>query len=419
MQTDRKIAIIGGGISGLVIAEGLLEKGYHDITLYEKAPTVGGKLQTIWYRGKSYEFGALFGLPSQKYLKAYMKAKGIKVDGPKLSRMNFDMDGKPVMQIPKASLGAFVEELDRLPEALSIHKSLEFPDISQIEPELTLPFTKWCDLHGFKVLKSIFAHHFTSYGLGFIDQMPALYVLKIMNYDNLMSFMELPEFCTWKEGVSTLIKGIENRIPKLRCGQEVTALKPLDEKRVCIATAYDEAVYDAVILTCPLNGFAPFYSDDLEMQHFLKSIDYTFHNVFAFTTKQVPTSCGCILSNLKADRMGHPIVWNARWTQETAPGEDIMVMVYAYDPPELTKKDVYHQVVEDLERVGFKDLSLYQHKRWLQSPHVSPEILSAGFYDKLRSMQGYGLVYLAGEIMSTVTMDNSIRYSRYFVDKYF
>lgn len=96
-----------------------------------------------------------------------------------------------------------------------------------------------------------------------------------------------------------------------------------------------------------------------------------------------------------------------------------MVMVYAYDPPELAKKDVYHQVLEDLERVGFKDLSLYQHKRWLQSPHVSPEILSAGFYDKLRSMQGYGQVYLAGEIMSTVTMDNSIRYSRYFVDKYF
>ena len=419
MKNNRKIAIIGGGVSGLIIAESLLDKGYEDITVYEKESRIGGKLQTIWYKGKSYEFGALFGLPSWKYLKAYMKAKGIKVDGPKLSRMNFDSDGKPVMQIPKEFLKAFVEELDRLPKALSSHKSLEFPDIKQIEPELTLPFTKWCDLHNFEVLKIIYAHHFTSYGLGFIDEMPALYVLKIMNYDNLMSFMELPEFCTWKDGVSSLVKDIENRIPKVRCGQRVTELKKVDNLQVAVVTEYDMEPYDSVILACPLNAFASFYTDDLDMQKCLESIQYTFHNVFAFVTKHVPTSCGCILSNLKADRIGHPIVWNARWTNETEPGDDIMVMVYAYDHPEITKKDAYRQVVEDLERVGFKDLSLFQHKRWFQSPHVSSEMLAAGFYDKLDEMQGHGNVYLAGEIMSTVTIDSSIRYSKHFVDQYF
>ena len=415
----HKIAIIGGGISGLTIAEGLLAKGYSDVTLYEKEQRVGGKLQTLWYKGKSYEFGALFGLPSQKYLKSYMKARNIKVDGPKLSRINYDAEGQPVMQIPKESLLAFVEELDRLPEVLSIHKSLEFPYIHTIETDLALPFSKWCDLHDFKVLKIIYAHHFTSYGLGFIDEMPAIYVLKIMNYDNLMSFMELPEFCTWKEGVSTLIKGIENRIPHVRCGQQVLALEKVDDHQVTVVTEFERKTFDAVILTCPLNGFSSFYAQDAVMQKYLNAISYMHHNVYAFVTKKVPASCGCILSNLHKERVGHPIVWNARWTQETVDGEEILVMVYAYNPPNESKEVVYHQVVNDLHKVVFENLTLYQFKTWLQSPHVNTEILADGFYNKLHDMQGVDQVYLAGEIMSTVTMDSCIRYSKYLVDQYF
>ena len=57
---DQKVAIIGGGLSGLVIAEGLQRKGYKNVTVFERDNRVGGKLYTIWYKGKSYEFGALF-----------------------------------------------------------------------------------------------------------------------------------------------------------------------------------------------------------------------------------------------------------------------------------------------------------------------------------------------------------------------
>lgn len=418
-KNDHKIAIIGGGLSGLTIAEGLIHKGYTDITLYEKEQRVGGKLQTLWYKGKSYEFGALFGLPSQKYLKAYMKARNIKVDGPKLSRLNFDSNGQPVMQIPRSLLNAFIEELDRLPEALSVHKSLEFPDIKNIEPELTRPFSEWCDLHNFKVLKIIYAHHFTSYGLGFVEEMPAIYVLKIMNYDNLMSFMELPEFCTWKDGVSALIKGIETKIPHVRCGQKVVRLERNRSQQVTVVTEFDRKAYDSVILTCPLNAFADYYESDPLMHAHLKAITYMQHNVYAFVTKKVPASCGCILNNLNSERVGHPIVWNARWTQEAVDGDELLVMVYAYNPPNLSKEAVYQQVVEDLLNVGFEDLTLYQFKSWLQSPHVNTSVLNSGFYDKLHEMQGSDQVYFAGEIMSTVTMDNCIRYSKYFVDQYF
>lgn len=414
-----KIAIIGGGISGLTIAEGLIQKGYTQVTLYEREHHLGGKLQTIWYKGKSYEMGALFGLPSQKYLKAYMKARNIKVDGPKLSRTNFSETGQPVMQIPKECLPTFVEELDRLPEVLSSHKSLEFPNIHNIESALTLPFSEWCDLHDFKVLKIIYAHHFTSYGLGFIEEIPAIYVLKIMNYDNLMSFMELPEFCTWKDGVSALIKEIEQIIPNVRCGQKVLSLEKTEGDQVKVITEFDDLVYKHVIITCPLDGFSDFYNRDMTMQRYLKSIKYMHHHVYAFVTKKVPASCGCILSNLRKERIGHPIVWNARWTQESLELEDRLVMVYVYSTPNLSKDNVYRQVVSDLLNVGFESLTLYRFNSWLQSPHVSTAMLEEGFYDKMHTMQGVDGVYLAGEIMSTVTMDNAIRYSKYLIEAFF
>ncbi len=44
----RKIAIVGGGISGLATAYLLAEK--HDVTLFEAEPTLGG-MQERWSRG--------------------------------------------------------------------------------------------------------------------------------------------------------------------------------------------------------------------------------------------------------------------------------------------------------------------------------------------------------------------------------
>lgn len=63
-RRDYRIAIVGGGLSGLFIAYDLQRKGYKNVTVFEKEERLGGKLNTIWYKGKSYELGAIFGLPS-------------------------------------------------------------------------------------------------------------------------------------------------------------------------------------------------------------------------------------------------------------------------------------------------------------------------------------------------------------------
>lgn len=415
-KTDYKVAVIGGGLSGLTIAEGLQKKGYKNVTVFEASDRVGGKLHTIWYKSRSYEFGALFGLPSQKHLKGLMKRFNIKADGPKLSRGNYDANGQKIMQIPKAVLSDFVSELDRLPDVLLSYKSLEYANIHNLENSLMLPFSKWCDINQFKVLKTVYAHHFTSYGLGDIDVVPALYVLRVLKYDNLMSFMELPEFFTWKEGVSSLVKCLEQAIKDIRLRQKVLNITITEQEKLCVHTAFEVLEFDRVVITSPLHQFSHVYDADEAMKEFLSAIKYQRYSVYAFKADKLPKGCGCVLENLETSKRGHLIIWNTRW--DLWDGDDL-VMVYAYDRPGNSPKASFKMIESDLLKLGVQNPRLYQVKHWQQFSHVEASVLQKGFYDKMEAMQGKNNIYLAGEVMSTVSMDNCIWYSNNLINQYF
>ncbi|GMQ56543.1 hypothetical protein AN1V17_09360 [Vallitalea sediminicola] len=415
-KTDSKVAIIGGGISGLVIAQGLQEKGYEKVTVFEKDNRVGGKLHTIWYKGRSYELGALFGLPSQNSLKALMKANNIKSDGPKLSRVNYDASGNRIMQIPKEDLDDFVEELDRFPYILKEYKSLKRVNIKGVEDSLIFPFSKWCDMNDFRVLKTVYINYFTSYGLGDINVIPALYVLRILDYETLMSFMELPEFCTWEKGVSTFINSLKHKIKDIRLTQNVKEITKSDNGKICVHTDFEQLEYDRVVITAPLNQFSKLCNTDYGTNHYLGSIKYQKFNVYAFIVEKIPKKCGFVLENLSIENKGHVIIWNSRW--DSSDGEEL-VSVYAYDNPKRSKEESLKIIKNDLLKLGFLSPRLYQFKSWQQCPYVDTSTLQKGFYDKIEEMQGKNNIYIAGEIMSTVSMDNCIRYSNYMLKRYF
>lgn len=100
-------------------------------------------------------------MPSQKHFKNLIKKLQIKVDGPKLSRQNYNAKGELAPQIPKSLLMKFMEEMERLPSVLNKYQSLKKPSLAGTEEEIMKPFDDWCDQHGFVVLKQIYAHYFT------------------------------------------------------------------------------------------------------------------------------------------------------------------------------------------------------------------------------------------------------------------
>lgn len=408
--------MIGAGLSGLVIAAGLQKKGYRNVTVFEKDNRIGGKLYTIWYKGKSYELGATFGLPVQRHLKTLMKTLNIKIDGPNLSRSNCDPKGNKIMQIPKEALSSFLEEVDRLPDVLEDYKSLEKINIHQLEPALMLPFSKWCDLHHFRVLKNIYMHHFTSYGLGDIDVVPAVYVLRILNYDTVMSFIELPEFFTWKSGVSSLIKSLSQTIKDLRLGQNVIKITLSKSNTSYLQTEFEDLEFDRIVITAPLEQFTDLFHEDTEMTELLSSIKYHDYNVYTFIVDKLPKGCGCVLENLYSENKGHITIWNSRWDSNN---EENLLTVYAYNHPNHSRAESLKVIERDLLKLGIHNPRLYQFKSWKQGPYVDTSVLEKGFYEKMEELQGKNNIFLAGEIMSTVSMENCIGYSNYLINKYF
>lgn len=415
MKSDR-IAIIGGGLSGLILADELRVKGYRNITVFEKENRIGGKLQTLWYKEKSHEMGAIFGLPSHRYLKALMKRCQIKSDGPKLSRTNYDEYGQKIMPLPKEVLGDYLLELDRLPEVLKSYPSLKRATMDQAEASLMLPFSKWCDENKFVVLKMIYVQYFTIFGLGGIDDVPALYALRILNDENLMSFIGLPQFLTWKDGTSTLIETLMKNIKDVRIGQQVKDIKISKDETLAVHTAYEVQEFDRVIITAPLEEFSHCEAMNEKLKRNLKNIRYQEFNVYAIVSENLPKGCGCILGNITPARNGHMIMWNSRWEEKEGDG---MMMVYAYNPLDSSLLSSFELIKEDLLKLGIKNPKLYQAKRWKHSPYVGQEALENGFYDVLESMQGNNHLYFAGEILSTLSMDNCIRYAEDLVHRFF
>ena len=59
-SAKERVAIIGGGVSGISCAYLLKKKGYKDVTIVEKGSKVGGVIQSIRVRGKVYDKAAMF-----------------------------------------------------------------------------------------------------------------------------------------------------------------------------------------------------------------------------------------------------------------------------------------------------------------------------------------------------------------------
>lgn len=415
-KADCRVAVIGGGLSGLVIAVGLGKKGYRNVTVLEKDNRLGGKLFTIWYRGKSYELGAIFGLPVQQHLQALLKEFNIKSYGPNLTRVYYDRSGNKIMQIPKKVLSALLEEVERFPVILAQYSSLEKAKIEDLEQPLMMPFSQWCDYHRFRVLKKIYQHHFTSYGLGDIEQVPALYVLRILNYDTIMSLLDLPELFTWKAGVSTLIDALSQKIKNIRLGQKVTKIAGSNRQSLTVQTEFEQLEFERVVITAPLEQFSDLYEQDEEMINFLAGIKYQDYYVYAFIVDKLPKGCGVILEHLSNQNKGHIMIWNSRWESGH---QDHLLTVYAYRHPDYSRFASLKVIENDLLRLGIANPRLYQLKCWKQSPYVDSAALQRGFYQKMEAMQGKHNVFLAGEIMSTVSMENCLRYANYLLNQFF
>ncbi len=418
-----RIGIIGAGISGLSAAHYLMKKGYTDICVMEASERVGGKCHTILYHGKTYEMGASMALPSHVRVKRLMKHYQVKPSGISMTRGHYRTDGKLATQLPKDQRRAFIEQLNRLPEVLAQYPWLKTTGFSDFPEALAQPFSKWCYLHELEVLSKIYEQCFTTFGLGDINCVPAGYVLKEVTYENLMGFLEISRILTCSKGTGGLLQRMADQVPELKLAQQVLKIELVNteapkslEGPVRVTLNTGEAIFDRVIYTgdlTALNALMPERKMAFEDLAQVKAEDYY---VYAFKLKGIPEFCGYVPENLTLERRGHILVWHHQWPMDK---DREMVTVYAYGSENMSEAERVKTVVEDLEKLGCRDVQLFFRKEWRHFPHFETDMINAGIYNHLEKQQGVSGVYLTGEILAGTNMEGCVAYSEQLVERYF
>ena len=476
MDKKTRIAIIGGGPAGLSAAMYLEKKGYKNYVVYEKTDHVGGKCHSPVHDGKRYEMGAIMGVPSYYAVHDIEEFAGVTHDGPKLNRAYKNLDGsidhrfdKKLTRIPHLlKLKSQVKKMGRLLETkykgydicghlgVSEGRYEGFAVTPGREPvkgvnpnlkDLALPFNKFCEINGVPLVTEIWIGPFTSFGYGYFDEIPAAYVLKYLDFQTMMNFVNV-NLWTWKDGTQSIYEALNKKIahPALLNSKIEKIVR--DGKKVTITVNGKEEVFDKLIITAPLqcgtieNPIAQgldSYLDvtDKERELFSK-IDFERYDTRAYIVEKgkYPDVSYYIMRNMEPDRLGHCMVYYRRWVNDPNQpivtytlrkhrdlGKETLEQYKARE--EVPYEEAQKLVMEDVKAFGApaeqkdgKDNVIYDG-RWYYFPHIFPEDYAAGWYEKVEAMQGENNTYYAGEIMSFGDMDETAEYSHDLVERFF
>ncbi|ORX76944.1 FAD/NAD(P)-binding domain-containing protein [Anaeromyces robustus] len=475
MDKNSRIAIIGAGPAGLGAGMYLEQKGYENYVIFEKTDHVGGKCHSPTFDGKRHEMGAIMGVSSYYAVQDVEAFTGVTHDGPKLQRVfrypNGKIDhrfDKKLKNLPhlfklKRQIKKFGKLLETKYKGYDICGHIGVSEgryegfavspgrepVSGVNPnlkDLALPFKEFCELNKVPLVQEVWIHPFTSFGYGYFDEIPAAYVLKYLDFQTMMNFMN-NNLWTWKEGTQSIFEALNSKLKNpARLNSIIT--KIVRGEKVTITVNGEEEVFDKLIITAPLqvgkidNPIAQgldSYLDVTEKERELFSkIDYERYDTFAFNVEKekYPEASFYVVDHMTPETLGHGMVFYMRWKNEPNQplisyrlrkhkNRDETVEEYK-QREELGYEETKAVCLEDIKKLGLTPLKdkdgndkiVYEFQTYY-FPHVFSEDYAKGWYEKVEALQGENNTYFAGEIMSFGDIDETLEYSRDLIERHF
>lgn len=425
------IVIIGGGAAGVSMGYYLQKEGYSHITLLEKENSIGGMCCGLNYEGQNYGMGAIAVTPDYECLLDLIDTYGV---GMEPAPYNILMDFTNGQQYPLQDLVHGLSKLDLAKsiaryfyELMIVAHSLKKPGFGHISDELAQPFSDWLAQKGLQNLGPIFSVPITCFGYGYLDQIPAAYALKYMDYKNFgtmlyMCGIEYIDFpLRWPKrltnGLQNLLKIIAEDLPDVRTGVTIEKVdRTTSPIQITLANG-DTVLCDCLVLALPLETDKLSF---LELRPEEKDLfDRVFHNNYFTTACEVQDFSYNVFLNLLKKRQfsypesGAPFMMGKWWDNSD------MMIYYSYGEPSLTIADIQEKLKEQIASMGRKLITIHETKQWPYFSHVGPEDLKDGFYTKLEALQGLESTYYASKVMNFELVENSIAYSQDLVKRFF
>lgn len=450
-DVKEKICIIGGGPAGLSAAMHLEKKGYDNYVILEKEDHVGGKCHSPYHDGKRFEMGAIMGCPTYNAVReAELFGGATHENGPDLVRdyrkgngklyYPFDPKRNP-FKVPKLlkmknqikKLGTLLEtkykgyaytghlgvsegRYDGFDPVTGEHVTGENPNLK----DLSMNFKAFCEMNGVELAQDAWIGPYTAFGYGFFDEIPAAYVLKYLDFETTMYFLQ-GNLWTWIEGTQSIWEGVNNHLKHpARLNSKIEKVTRKDGKiQVAVNGAVEE--YDKIIVTAPLQYMPNYFDATKEEKEYFSKIDYERYDVEAVTVNKdtYPPKSSYMFENMVPERIGRLMIFYRRWVNE--PNQVITTYILRnYKGKEyVTFEEGKKTALKDMEICTVKPEKVVYERDWYYFPHVFENDYKAGWYEKVEAMQGKNNTYYAGEIMSFGDMEETAQYSKDLVARFF
>jgi hypothetical protein len=434
---DSRIAIVGTGASGLTAAHTLRERGYHNLTVFEKRDRVGGKVYSYPYQDTKFELGAFWAGEGYTITDQLAREYGVEFYDEEIQFLVRDASGQ------EWGLTQFVQEsysIWTLLGNLIAYQKVQhkFGDLLQPDgffkvthPDIYLPFGKFAEKYGIEAIAAGYRPFWIGCGYGYYDEVPAMYVLKLMLGSIKVNIWDaLVALLPWSqnqeqglrrapEGYQEIWERLAASLPDVRLNSEVTAIRRYDDhgQTLIDVTANGQTeTFDAVIVATDLGAAGQFLDIGTATQslfNLVENYNYYIHLFDADIPTYTPGTMVFLDKYGESATIGHAtaLVNRDRYPRVWTSGQ--------LAPWDADGNAIEQTLREDVTDLGGQWGGIIEQVQWTYFPHVKTQGLRAGFYPRLAKLQGVRNTFFVGGVLNFETVESTAAFAKHLIEKNF
>jgi predicted NAD/FAD-binding protein len=408
LDRDARIVIIGAGASGLATAHALRHAGHRRVTVLERGDRVGGKCCTFPFEGRTYELGAGAITSAYRAVRTLMAETGVRSTAGasglfvELERRRSSFLPPTLRELGWWRLGSAGARL-----AVELWRERRLwgqPGFADVARELHAPFTEWARERRLDGVAALVEPWVTGFGYGYLDETPALYVLKYLSLFRfpVSELLETGYQGLWERVAAPLDVRLSTRIEAVRRGEREIALDLPGETLRC----------DALVVTTPPEETLELLdASDEELAVFGRAVCNDYHVVAAVVDRPPGARYGFLPEHFHRERSGHVLFFYRRWLDRD------LVLYYCLPPDGASLDSTVDTVTADVARMGGRLVRVVRRHAWRYFPHVRRDELDAGFYSRIEALQGHRRTWFCGELFAFSSVETVVAYARDLVTR--
>ncbi|KAL8530629.1 hypothetical protein ACS0TY_007603 [Phlomoides rotata] len=431
---DTRVAILGGGPSGLSAAYALCKLGYNNVTVLEKYHTVSGMCESVDIEGNVYDLGGqVLAASSSPTIFGLAKETGCELeemDSHKLALIDSNTGKYEDIQVADDYVSVISLTLQLQEEA---NKSGRI-GVHAVSDSASDPTPAFVESRGLKSVPKSVAYGYTASGYGFVQDMAYAY---IHEFTRTSMSGKIRRF---KGGYMSFWQKISESLPlQLVCNAQVMSIRrhssgvnlhvkqndeinSMEFDKLIISGSFPFAhgsIYRSPTITSSVatnDDMMDFTELEKELFSKVQTIDYytTVMKIKGF--EHLPVGFyyfGEFIDD--PSTIGNPVAMQ-RFYSDT----DVFLFWSYGNSVDIKGPQVTELAVDAVKRMGGEVVNIVLQRRFNYFPHVESKDMKDGFYDRVETkLQGEKNTYYVGGLMAFELTERNSSYAIDLVNKHF